>query len=140
MKAVRGTVKSYDPQSGRGLIVLDEREDEMQVDVVISRGIRLAEGQQVEVLRVHGRDAVYASAVSVISHVRRTAMATGTVKWFNDSKGFGFITPDDQSEDIFVHFTAIQGNGFKTLAENQKVEYDVAQSPRGPQAVNVRAL
>ncbi|PKM22882.1 MAG: cold-shock protein [Gammaproteobacteria bacterium HGW-Gammaproteobacteria-14] len=64
-------------------------------------------------------------------------MATGTVKWFNESKGFGFITQDEGGADVFVHFSAIQGNGFKTLAEGQKVSYDVQQGPKGPQAANV---
>jgi CspA family cold shock protein len=64
-------------------------------------------------------------------------MAQGTVKWFSDQKGFGFITPDDGSKDVFVHHTAIQGVGFKTLAENDVVTYDVEQGPKGPRAVNV---
>jgi CspA family cold shock protein len=66
-------------------------------------------------------------------------MATGTVKWFNESKGFGFIAQDDGGEDVFVHFSAIQGNGFKTLAENQKVTFELQQGPKGPQAANVVA-
>lgn len=66
-------------------------------------------------------------------------MATGTVKWFNESKGFGFITPDDGGKDVFVHFSAISGSGFKTLAENQKVTFDVQDGPKGPQAANVVA-
>lgn len=66
-------------------------------------------------------------------------MATGTVKWFNESKGFGFITQDDGGADVFVHFSAIQGSGFKTLAEGQKVSYDIQQGPKGPQAANVNA-
>ena len=64
----------------------------------------------------------------------------GKVKWFNDQKGFGFITPDDGSKDLFVHHTSIQATGFKSLAENQVVEFDVEQSEKGPRAANVRAL
>jgi CspA family cold shock protein len=65
-------------------------------------------------------------------------MSAGTVKWFNDAKGFGFITPEDGSKDLFVHFSAIQGGGFKTLKENDKVQFDVVQGPKGAQATNVR--
>lgn len=64
-------------------------------------------------------------------------MATGTVKWFNESKGFGFITPDDGSKDVFVHFSAINGTGFKKLEEGQLVSYEVEQGPKGPQASHV---
>lgn len=64
-------------------------------------------------------------------------MASGTVKWFNESKGFGFITPDDGGDDLFVHFSAIQGGGFKTLNEGQKVSYETEQGPKGPAAGNV---
>jgi len=64
--------------------------------------------------------------------------ATGTVKWFNDSKGFGFITPDDGGEDLFAHFSAIQMNGFKTLKEGQKVVFEVTQGPKGKQASNIQ--
>jgi CspA family cold shock protein len=67
-------------------------------------------------------------------------MATGTVKWFNAEKGFGFIAPDDGGADLFAHFSAIQGGGYRSLDENQKVEFDVAQGDRGPQAANIRAL
>ncbi len=67
-------------------------------------------------------------------------MATGTVKFFNDSKGFGFIVQDDGGDDVFVHFRAIQGDGFKTLAENDKVSYDVEQGEKGLSAANVVKL
>ena len=67
-------------------------------------------------------------------------MATGTVKWFNPEKGFGFITPDDGSADVFVHFSAIAGEGYRNLEENQKVEYDVTQGQKGPQAANVKGV
>ncbi len=66
-------------------------------------------------------------------------MATGTVKWFNDSKGFGFIAASDGSKDVFVHHSAVQGSGFKSLAEGQAVSYDVEQGPKGPSATNVVA-
>jgi CspA family cold shock protein len=66
-------------------------------------------------------------------------MATGTVKWFNDAKGFGFVTPEGGGKDLFVHFSAIQGQGFKTLKEGQRVAFDVTTGPKGPQASNIRA-
>jgi cold shock protein len=67
-------------------------------------------------------------------------MATGTVKWFSDEKGFGFITPDDQSKDLFVHHSSIAGSGFKSLAEGAKVSYDAEQGPKGPAAKNVQTI
>ncbi|OIQ81267.1 cold shock-like protein CspA [mine drainage metagenome] len=66
-------------------------------------------------------------------------MATGTVKWFNDAKGFGFVTPDDGGADLFVHFSAIQSQGFKSLQENQRISFDVTTGPKGQQASNIRA-
>lgn len=68
-------------------------------------------------------------------------MATGTVKWFNDAKGFGFITPDEGGEDLFAHFSAIKnGGGYKSLAENQRVQFDVTVGPKGKQAANIQAI
>ena len=67
-------------------------------------------------------------------------MAQGTVKWFNAEKGFGFIAQEDDGDDVFVHYSAIQSQGYKSLDENQKVEFDVTQGPKGPQAENVRPL
>ncbi|GAB40407.1 cold-shock protein [Gordonia sp. w5E2] len=67
-------------------------------------------------------------------------MTQGTVKWFNGEKGFGFIAPDDQSQDVFVHYSAITGSGFRSLEEQQRVEFDVEQGAKGLQATNVTAL
>ena len=67
-------------------------------------------------------------------------MATGTVKWFNDSKGFGFISPDSGGKDLFAHFSAIEGGGHKSLAENQKVSFNVTTGPKGEQASNIRVI
>ena len=67
-------------------------------------------------------------------------MATGKVKWFNDSKGYGFITPDDGSRDLFVHHSSIRAEGFRSLSEGQAVEYEATTGPKGPQADNVRAI
>jgi CspA family cold shock protein len=67
-------------------------------------------------------------------------MATGTVKWFNDAKGFGFVTPEGGGKDVFAHFSAIQGQGFKTLREGQRVQFDLTSGPKGEQASNIRPL
>ncbi len=67
-------------------------------------------------------------------------MSTGTVKWFNDAKGYGFITPDGGGKDLFAHFSAIQGSGFKTLAEGERVEFDIVQGAKGPAAENVTKI
>lgn len=65
-------------------------------------------------------------------------MTTGTVKWFDESKGFGFISPDDGSKDVFAHFSAIASDGFRTLTEGQQVSFDVENGPKGPQATNIK--
>jgi CspA family cold shock protein len=75
----------------------------------------------------------------VFSFCQEATMPTGTVKWFNDAKGYGFVTPDDGGEDLFAHFSAIQMNGFKTLKEGQKVQFEVTQGPKGKQASNIQA-
>ena len=67
-------------------------------------------------------------------------MATGTVKWFNNEKGFGFIAPDDGSADVFAHFSAIGGSGYKSLEENQKVEFEITEGRKGPQAENISVI
>jgi len=68
------------------------------------------------------------------------SMASGTVKWFNDSKGYGFITPDDGAKDVFVHFSNIAGEGFKTLAEGARVEFETREGTKGPEATNVSVV
>jgi CspA family cold shock protein len=72
--------------------------------------------------------------------VEENDMATGTVKWFSDDKGYGFITPDDPGKDLFVHFSGIAGDGFRSLSEGAKVSYDAETGPKGPSAVNVTPL
>ena len=82
------------------------------------------------------------TALVSIFHIKVILMSKikGNVKWFNESKGFGFITPEDGSKDVFVHFSAIQTNGFKTLAEGQRVEFEITNGAKGPSAANVMAI
>jgi CspA family cold shock protein len=74
------------------------------------------------------------------AHEERSNMATGKVKWFNDAKGFGFITPDDGSKDVFVHHSGISMQGFKSLSEGQAVDFDIVQGQKGPAAANVKLI
>jgi CspA family cold shock protein len=78
--------------------------------------------------------------ISRLSSILETIMATGTVKWFNDAKGFGFITPDDGGEDLFAHFSEVKAEGFKSLQEGQKVSFEVKQGPKGKQAANIQPI
>jgi CspA family cold shock protein len=79
-------------------------------------------------------------SLPILTRQIMSTLQTGTVKWFNESKGFGFIAPDDGSKDLFAHFKEIQGTGFKTLVENQRVEFEITQGQKGPQASRIRAL
>lgn len=81
-----------------------------------------------------------AEITSTVRSIIQMARITGTVKWFNDAKGFGFITPEDGSKDCFVHHTAIQAEGFRSLTEGERVEFDVVQGQKGPAAQNVTKL
>ena len=81
-----------------------------------------------------GRKSTHLTARSAV------LMATGVVKWFNNEKGYGFITPDEGGPDLFAHFSSIETDGFKSLAENQKVEFTIAQGDKGPQAANIKPL
>ncbi len=79
-------------------------------------------------------------SASVQNEKKLKSMAQGTVKWFNGDKGFGFIAPDGDGADVFVHYSEIQGNGYKSLEENQRVEFTIEQGAKGPQAVGVTAV
>jgi CspA family cold shock protein len=102
--------------------------------VLLSRSVAVARAQALAVDSNCSPD-----KQSLITRKEESLMATGTVKWFNDAKGYGFITPDDGGEDLFAHFSAIQMNGFKTLKEGQKVSFEVTQGPKGKQAANIQA-
>ena len=85
-------------------------------------------------------DATDGVCIRRLISILETIMATGTVKWFNDAKGFGFITPDDGGEDLFAHFSEVKAKGFKSLQEGQKVSFEVKQGPKGKQAANIEPI
>ncbi|AZE62424.1 Cold shock protein of CSP family [Pseudomonas synxantha] len=145
MKLATGTVKSYELTRGEWLIALNDEQESVFIDWSDWHWAALSIGEQITFQMIHKPKGVYALPVDASVQggsigVRRKAMATGTVKWFNAEKGFGFITPDDGSADVFAHYSAITTAGYKSLQENQKVEFDMAQGPKGPQAENIRPL
>ncbi|MDA4086908.1 cold-shock protein [Mycolicibacterium hassiacum DSM 44199] len=112
------------------------------VAIAVPARLRSGEFRAVQTRMSVGTGPVYRSTVDRTrkKEKEKQEMPQGTVKWFNAEKGFGFIAPEDGSADVFVHYTEIQGTGFRTLEENQRVEFEVGQSPKGPQATGVRAI
>jgi CspA family cold shock protein len=121
----------------------------LSLSIAISTGYRLSLDSRL-IFTVHALRSFSASSVTCLQHpcefqrnIRKketsTTMETGTVKWFNDAKGYGFISRQN-GEDVFVHFSAIQSNGFRSLQEGQQVQFDVVKGPKGWQAENVKAL
>jgi CspA family cold shock protein len=106
----------------------------MGTPMVVYRNTSSSEGVE----RIY--DAADGVEITRLTSISETIMATGTVKWFNDAKGFGFITADDGGEDLFAHFSEVKAEGFKSLQENQKVSFEVKQGPKGKQAANIKPI
>ena len=143
---VLGTVSWYEPAKGYGFITPDGGGPEifMHSSAILGGGV-VSEGQRVAFLVVEGEKGPQADhLLSLRDDAAQQAVgsdgADGTVSWYDADKGFGFITPDDGGADVFAHFSAISASGFRSLDENQKVEFDVTQGQKGPQAENIRPL
>ncbi len=137
------TARGHEAHGARGedLGVHFSRYDAMAaIEASASRVLPLPAGhaRRTRPLRIHRRGTPVASRGP--KRRRKDTMATGTVKWFNSEKGFGFIAPDDGGADLFAHFSAITGDGYKELREDQKVEFEAERGPKGMQAANIRPL
>jgi len=138
------TPRGYEAHSARGEDLGVHATRELASAVVTASVTRVAPSQtgrplhSIRPLRTHRRGTTGRSRGP--KSKRKDTMATGTVKWFNSEKGFGFIAPDDGGADLFAHFSAITGDGYKELREDQKVEFEAERGPKGMQAANIRPL